>query len=122
MQTDQDKLVHYIRTQAKAFLAEMEDFYPFGAAVTTDGELKPLAAYLDEEELSVQALLAILEAHIEKELTCERFRIGAIAIAITIKEASQAFDAVQIRYYEKDAEVSTVNYKYLMTNGNTSWL
>jgi hypothetical protein len=121
MQTEQDKLVTYIKAQTEAFLKEMDDFYPFGAAVTTHGELKPLAASLDDDELSVQALLSLLEEHVDSNLLCKRFTLAAIAVAVTIKEAGQAFDAIQIRLYERDTEMRVINYKYSLTKGNTSW-
>lgn len=122
MQTDQDQLVNYIKAQTEAFLKEMEDYYPFGAAITSIGELKPLGVYLDEDEISVEALLTMLEEHITKNLEGERFRLGAIAVAVAIRVGEQTFDAVQIRFYERDKEMSSVNYKYLVANGITQWL
>ncbi len=122
MQTDQSKLVNYIKAQVEAFLAEMEDFYPFGAAIATDGELKPLGAYLEEEELSVQALFTILEEYIAQNISSGGVRVGAIALAGIIREDGQAFDAVQVRFYEQCKEEATVNYKYLVVDGATKWL
>jgi|GEM_PF-5997343 len=56
----------------------MEDFYPFAAAITVQGELKPLAAYLEDNELSVEALLAMLDRRINEQLIASTFRLGAI--------------------------------------------
>jgi len=61
MQADKDKLIHYIKAQVESFLKEMDDFYPFGAAISSTEELKPIGAYLDAQEVSVSNLINMLE-------------------------------------------------------------
>lgn len=123
MQTDQDRLVDYIKAQVEAFLKEMEDFYPFGAAITTEGELKPLGAYLKENELSFQAMLTMLAKHMDKNIISERFSLGAITINVTVKEDDLAYDGVQVRFYERVKAVRVVNYKYhLDQSSKLTWL
>jgi len=41
------------------------------------------------------------------------FKIAAIAIAVSIKEDSQVYDAVQIRFYESNTKATLSNHKYL---------
>jgi hypothetical protein len=113
MLSDQKIITTYIKRQIEAFIVEMDDFYPFGAAVTNDGELKPLAAYLDDDETSVEALLPILENHIQTHIGNYKYRLCAIALSVLIKENGSSFDAVQIRFYQNSKETAQVNYKYL---------
>lgn len=120
---DYNSITNYIKRNIEAFLTEMDDFYPFGAAVLNNGELQPLSAYLDEDEASTETLLPILENHLKEKVTNNEYRLGAVAIAILIKEDGLSFDGVQIRFYHPDGNLEYLNYKYLTDDKKiTTWL
>lgn len=110
---DYDTITNYIKRNIELFLTEMHDFYPFGAAILDKGELQPLAAHLDEDEASIETLLPIFESHLEEKVANNEYHLGAVALAVLIKENGLSFDAVQIRFYSHEKDVHNVNYKYL---------
>jgi hypothetical protein len=123
MLSDHEVITNYIKLQTESFLTELEDFYPFGVAIMHNGEVKPLAAYLDEDELSVKALLPILENHIQDRMANQEYRLGAVALAVVVIENELSFDAIQIRFYHLGRNIEHINLKYFIYEKKTTlWL
>lgn len=118
---DQSRLVDFIKQHINVFLQQMDDFYPFGVQIKSDGSISSVAAYL-EEDLSVHALITMLEDSIAKKILEKTIHIGAVAVAIKVFEHGQDMDGVQIRFYQAGAQPDFINLAYRKVAGVIEFL
>ncbi|MCR5889979.1 hypothetical protein LRS06_19825 [Hymenobacter sp. J193] len=96
--------------QAKHFLTEAGEFYPFGAVQKADGTLVPVVAGAAEDLPESQPLLELLEQSIRHQLTTGVSNVGAIGLDVRLRFSldTPATDALQIRLLT--AEGYSVDY------------
>lgn len=99
MKTENEKLIESIQEQAKLFLLNSGEFYPFGSCIGIDGNLKPLGAYLKSDNPSSVELVNMIERHIEEGLIHGDYKLGVSAVDVTIKREGKVYDAIRIRFF-----------------------
>jgi len=110
-----EKMLNAMTLQAKAFLKEMGMFYPFGTAVNKKGEITPIGAFVEDENLSSNILIQMLEKRINEGIADNTFIMGAIGIDVNINlDHNKKSNAVEIRTIQKGNE--KWGYVYLPYN------
>jgi hypothetical protein len=105
-QDDRDGLLNFTLPFAQGQLAKRGDFYPYGAVVTTEGEMKFLAAY-DNPQVTTRDLLGMLVEGARNEASSYR----AVAIvADALIEGKQ--DAIRIDIEHRDGQAIWIAVPY----------
>lgn len=101
-----ERLTASIKQQAEAFLNAAGEFYPFGSYINKANHIIPLAAYVEDENDNPPSLplIDMLENYTKEMIGNGQCVMGVIAVNVLLKEGGQTFDAVQIRFFEKDNE------------------
>lgn len=105
-------LIENIKLQAKYFLEEVEEFYPFGACINSENLLKPIGLYLENDFPSSQEVLSELTKAIKKFLKDGSYIIAAIGIDVSIKRQEDNISALRIIIYSKIDEEKTYDLPY----------
>jgi hypothetical protein len=99
-------LIDNVLFQAKTFLADAGEFFPFGSVIDRDGNLKPVGIYFGDDHPQSTEVLERIEQAIIDGLKKHDYRIAAIgldvAINTRINTVLERKDAVEIRIYELD--------------------
>jgi hypothetical protein len=73
------KIKDILFDQAKYFLLEAGEFYPFGTVLNQYHEIVPLGVYLDDEHPSPQTVIGVLEREVLEKIISGDSIIGGIA-------------------------------------------
>jgi hypothetical protein len=105
-----EKVRDFTLFQAKYFLNDAKEFYPFGTLLLTDGTLKPISAYLEGEYPDSSQLLKILEQDLAKRLLNKEILACAIGVDVYYRTSldKEKVTAIEIRY--ADIEGSSINW------------
>ena len=103
-ENDSKKLIDDILNQAKHFLNEADEFYPFGAVIEKKGNLRSVGVNMDEEFPDVQVVFAELEKGLEEGLSQDLYRHAAIGfdVFINVKKGTNSQEkvtAIEIRLF-----------------------
>lgn len=100
-----EKLKDNITLQAKNYLSEFDEFYPFGAVITLNGELKPTSVYFNEEFPTKESVLKNLENALKKDVENNTYSAVAIGVdVLTIPPGmAEKMDAIEIRVNLKNS-------------------
>ena len=115
-----ESLVNCIVDQAKHFLADAGEFYPFGASLGADGILTPLSVLMDDDFPDSVEVLKILEREVPKRLTDK----NAVAVAIGVdvirstEGPTKKSDAIQIKILTAEGESAIYYVDYVEGDGN----
>lgn len=100
-----EKLKENITIQAKNYLSEFGEFYPFGAVILPNGELKPTSVYFNEEFPAKENVLKNLENALKEGV--EKKLYSAVAIGVDVltipPEMEKKMDAIEIRVNLKNS-------------------
>jgi hypothetical protein len=90
--------IDLIIEQAKAFLADAGEFYPFGSVVKSDGTLTPVGAYLENDHPASIEVLEVLQKSLLQRLKQKEVVAGAICLDVLYKPAGSEVktDALKI--------------------------
>lgn len=100
-----------IISQAKYFLDNMDEFYPFGAVVDNLEAVKPISFYNGDEFPSSKLIIGYLEKIIIDGIQNSEYLSGAIGIDILIKLEGEEKNAIEIREYSAQGQsISRVEY------------
>ena len=118
---DTQKLIDYSVSFAKTALTEFKEFYPFAAAVNSDGELIPFGLYEGDEFPDSKDLSTKLELLLEKQLEDNKKRAFAVTTDVAVKrsDAENSHDAISIKIRQSGTEEYNVYFfEYNLTNEN----
>ena len=100
-------LIDNVLFQAKTFLADAGEFFPFGSVIDRDGNLKPVGIYFGDDHPQSTEVLERLEKVIIEGVKKHDYRIAAIGLDVAINtctdNVSVKKDAIEIRLYDLDA-------------------
>jgi hypothetical protein len=82
--TNQLKL---IIEQAKVFLSEAGEFYPFGSVVKPDGTLTPIGVHMENDQPNPAGVLEVLQVSILQRLKKKEAVAAAICLDVLYKPA-----------------------------------
>lgn len=91
-------LLSIIIEQARAFLADAGEFYPFGSVVKPDGTLTPVSAYVGNDHPASMEVLELLQGSLLQQLKQREIVALAICLDILYKPAGSQvkIDALKV--------------------------
>ncbi len=80
-----DDLIDLMLSQAKKFLEEMGEFFPYGSVLKSDTTLTTLGIYNDDDkDFNATKAIDVLSNDIKKSINNNEILIGAIGIDVVI--------------------------------------
>lgn len=106
--------------QAKHFLEESGEFYPFGAIMLEDSEIKPLSASTGEEYPDSNILIQLLKKDISSRLNNGDIIAGGIGVDVFIKSSkdSSQISAIEVKVINKDGKSFAWYLPYIVQGKN----
>ncbi len=113
---EKSTLIEAIKENAKYFLEEAGEFFPFAVCVNEDDQFVPI--YLDEEEEfdSDESMIEELKFCVTKAIEEESFTIGAIAYDAVITHEGSEQDAIQIIFFDTATKQISEDHAYTLKN------
>ena len=111
-------LLNVIKQQAKIFLLDAGEFFPFATCIDKENKIIPTAAYLEDENdrPESQPLIDMLEGSLKRGLNSGEYSIGAVAFDVLLTENGEKYDGIAIRIYEVDAFTEHIFKYYIYEN------
>ena len=115
MNKNETLLIDNIKLQAKYFLEEAGEFYPFGACINSQNQLKPIGLFLENEFPTSQEVLSELIKAIKKFLIDGSYTIAAVGIDVNISSNENKISALRIIIYNKVDQEKTYDFSYTLS-------
>ena len=115
------ELIDTIKKQAKVFLLDAGEFYPFGTCINKDNEIIPIGAYLETENPSTIEVINLLEEAFKQGLNKGVYLLSALVIDVAIKENNESIDALEIRFFEPNRDLYKMYFKYIINDGSVTF-
>src|SRR5690242_10060321 len=93
-----DDLKNNIIKQATIYLNSADEFYPFGAAISKDRQIKPIGVYFEEEFVDSNKVFRQLELVIKKSISNGEYLAAAIGLDVYL---DQKQPALLIKVYDQ---------------------
>jgi len=115
-----ERLKNVLIDQAKYFLANAGEFYPFGAVISTDGDIVPLGAQFENDRPTPQEVIGVLENSILRKLSKNEVKIAGIGTDVNYKPAGETEkkSAIQVRILESSGVSVDYYLPYRNETGN----
>lgn len=99
IEQDIDQLKLNILRQAKHFLEEFGEFYPFGAGITSKGQVKPIGVFFGDDFPKPLTVLHNLEQAIDDDIANGKYLAVAIGVNVRTKadNSNEFIDAIEVR-------------------------
>ena len=114
-------LTNNILSQARYFLTEAGEFYPFGAAINMRQELRPVGFYMEEEYPEANEVLKLLEQRLRKGIEQKEYSMAAIGIDVHVNtlvdDEIEQKPAIQVRILDETGSTTTSHFLYMLTDG-----
>ena len=92
------KIIDAIVVQARGFLEEMGEFYPFGTMIDANGKIYPMGIFIEDDNPPSNILIEMLEKQIVEGITSGVYIMGSIGIDIYLNpENGKKDNAIEIR-------------------------
>jgi len=118
-------LLENILVQAKYFLDNADEFYPFGSVIDNKGELKPMGAYTGVEHPDSVEAFNLLEKGVKLGIEKKKYLAAAIGTDVFLsKETGGEIEkrtAIQIRFYSSDPLTSDKYFYYFHSENGYSF-
>jgi hypothetical protein len=103
--SDENKkvLTNDIIAQAKLYLEDADEFYPFGTVIDNGHNIKPVSYYGGEEFPDSTELLEKLEEVIKAGIAKRDYLVAAIGVDVFLTVNGEKKTALQIRFYSSDS-------------------
>ena len=110
-----DDLVDLMLSQAKEFLKEMGEFFPYGSVLLANKELSTIGIYNDDDNrFNTNKAIEIFTNHIKEGINKGEILVGAIGIDGFIKENNK--NVVMIKVTDDGIKWHSRNYSYTIVN------
>jgi hypothetical protein len=113
-----------ILSQAKYFLENADEFYPFGSIINNKNEVQPLGIYFGEENPKSQDVLNRLQFQINEGIKNKTYKYGAIGIDIYINKNSpsgiEKKTAIEVQFLFPNDSIKKI-FLYYKTNNQYSF-
>jgi hypothetical protein len=108
------ELLNFLLPFAERMLAEHGEFYPYAAAMASDGEVSAVAAGAAEEQPDVGELLVELHAVLRAQAAEGSIRASGIAadVSLTDPDTGVTTDAVQVELDHAEGEAVDIYVPY----------
>jgi len=100
------ELLNFLLPYAEQMLNQHGEFYPYAAALDSDGELNAVGTDLDDETPDVGELLLALHQGLREQAAEGAIRASGIAADVTLTDpdSGETTDAVQVELDHADAD------------------
>ena len=108
------ELLNFLLPYAEQMLNQHGEFYPYAAALDSDGELNAVGTDLDDETPDVGELLLALHQGLREQAAEGAIRASGIAADVTLTDpdSGETTDAVQVELDHAEAEAVDVFVPY----------
>jgi hypothetical protein len=108
------ELLNFLLPQAERMLGEHGEFYPYAAAVESDGSIEPVAAAVQTADPDVGDILVALHSDLREQAAEGSIRASGIAADVTLTdpESGETTDAVQLELDHADADAVDIYVPY----------
>jgi hypothetical protein len=111
-EVDQVAVIDIVLKQAKVFLEDAGEFFPFGAAITDGNEIVTVGVKLDDEHPRVNEVLDYLTSGINNALQNGRYIFAALGVNVTLTRNEKKHDALEIQLMKLKMDTKKVYYAY----------
>lgn len=106
-----DDLIDFMLLQAKTFLEDMNEFFPYASVLTSEGELSTVGIFNDDDvDFNAKKAIDILQSKIKSDIENGIIVIGTIGIDVLIKETN--VNAIMIKATEDGIKWHDRNFVY----------
>jgi hypothetical protein len=108
------ELLNFLLPYAERMLIQHGEFYPYAAALDTEGELNAVGADLEDDAPDVGELLVALHEGLREQAADGAIRASGIAADVTLTdpESGETTDAVQVELDHADADAVDIFVPY----------
>ena len=108
------ELLNFLLPQAERMLGEQGEFYPYAAAVETDGSIEPVAPPVATADPDVGEILVALHNDLREQAAEGAIRASGIAADVTLTDpdSGETTDAVQLELDHADADAVDIYVPY----------
>jgi hypothetical protein len=109
------ELLNFLLPQAERMLGEQGEFYPYAAAVETDGSIEPVAPPVATADPDVGEILVALHNDLREQAAEGAIRASGIAADVTLTDpdSGETTDAVQLELDHADADAVDIYVPYV---------
>jgi hypothetical protein len=111
---DQDEVVNPMFEFALKMVVEQGEFYPFGAVLQADGQVRLMAGRMGSDRPKASQVIAMLDEGLRSQIERERPRAVGICLGVKIThpKVGQNVDALLARIEDADGEAVNVYLPY----------
>ena len=115
---DIDNIRDNIVAQAKVFLDEMGEFFPFGAVIDNNHKLSPLGIHNGDEFPTSKDVIKDLEKVLAEGFKSGSFITGGIGLDIylPLKDNAGKMSALEVRIINNKGLIATYRLPYIFTD------
>jgi hypothetical protein len=119
MEKEYERLKENVILQARYFLENADEFYPFGAAIDKNYELKPIGIYFGEEYPSCVDVFNRLENALKDGIKKNHYLLAAIGMDVYITVDKKKQTALEIIVYNED---TVKKYHYIYSKSGDKYI
>jgi hypothetical protein len=103
---DLEELLSAVIPFAQQMLSEQGEFYPFGATVSSSGEVEAVGAAAEDEQPESQKLIDLLVSGMREQAAAGQIRAGAVCLDVRVVPPGETAksDAICTRLEHADGE------------------
>lgn len=91
-----------IVAQAKYYLEQANEFYPFGAVINKNHELKPVGIYFEDDTPNALDVLNRLENALTEGIRKGEYISAGIGVDVYVKIDQEKREALEVRFFEDE--------------------
>jgi hypothetical protein len=108
------ELLNFLLPHAERLLNQHGEFYPYAAAVDSDGDLAPVPPLVETDDPDVGDILVALHAELRDQAADGSIRASGIAADVTLTDpdSGETTDAVQVELDHADSDAVDIYVPY----------
>jgi hypothetical protein len=108
------ELLNFLLPHAERMLSEHGEFYPYAAAVESDGTIEPVAPAIETDDPEVSDVLVALHEGLREQAAEGTIRASGIAADVTLTDpdSGETTDAVQLELDHADGDPVDIYVPY----------
>ena len=108
------ELLNFLLPHAERLLNQHGEFYPYAAAVDSDGDLAPVPPLVETDDPDVGDILVALHAELRDQAAEGSIRASGIAADVTLTDpdSGETTDAVQVELDHADSDAVDIYVPY----------
>jgi hypothetical protein len=108
-----DALLDPLLTFAQRSLDQHGEFFPFGATISSEGELAMAAATTESDRPPSQELIDLMEEEFRQAASRGEIRAAAICLDVLLRPpGAEPIDAIEVRIEHREADPVNVHLPY----------